>query len=70
MNREDTIELLEENEQLKAEVARLRNIVSQLETSLINCSPMSPYPSEEWDRFSQLRHDALAAVRETTEEAK
>jgi regulator of replication initiation timing len=57
MNREDTIELLEENETLKAEVVRLR-------------VELDKYRGQTNQFGAESASNALATVRETKEETK
>ena len=79
MNREDVIELLEENEQLKAEVARLREDNTQMCAALAFIA-QSPHCLSIFDAraraasslavsYGLVKTEALAAGREK-EEAK
>jgi hypothetical protein len=38
-----------------------RKVAEELELALQNCSPMCRYLSQEWGKWTALRHQALAA---------
>jgi hypothetical protein len=40
-----------------------RKVADELECALQNCSPMCKYLSQEWGKWTALRHQALAAYK-------